>query len=62
MTNMAIFFMSVALLPVKITEKNGYNGNFESVIKQIALNNFMKKCHDNPLLQCQSFIFIENFK
>ena len=33
MTNMAIFSTSVALLPNKITEKNGKNGKFESALQ-----------------------------
>ena len=46
----------------QITETTVITVNSSRQLNKIGFNNFMKKCHDNPLIQCQNFILIENFK
>ena len=54
MTNMTIFFVSVASLANKITETTDITVISSRQLNKIGFNNFMKKCHDNPLIQCQN--------
>ena len=48
MTNMAIFFTPVALLPSKITEKNGKNRYLKYVLQHKEIKRFYSKSIVKP--------------
>ena len=63
MTNMAIFFSSVASLPRKITEKNGKNDIFETTLKHMKFERvYSKTAHDTLRLNFKYLIFEKNWK